>query len=308
MRVFVAEVEACIAQLMALPAMPAHWVNRLNNYSIHIDLHCKAIPAYIQLVQELAQKRSGVSVQLLQKANTDAAKLLRLDPAIKPFDIAVDAVASEIYRPKVLKYRAREMKGSDTWALWTLQYFQFPFYLENKPDEIDRLWEEIYPVHSLFYTAAALGNHSRGRLLDTTIRRLTQLVLPYGTQKQKQRLLDELVKINDKLKNMVSREELERTIQQLKRHMADATQPWYIHLTTFFYESAQKAQRTYGGEQHFVSLASREYDAYRSNEMNLVQFSINQGAGTGAPPGKKDDSVGPELDSIPSQKEMLAQP
>ncbi|CCW60129.1 unnamed protein product [Phytomonas sp. EM1] len=224
-------VEALVERLFQEKDRP-HWVEPFSDLPFRIALVQGNLPAYGELITREVVRRLGwqPSNERLRENMAIRARGGGTLPELETYFATANAVAEEVFRAKVLRWRAKEKEGSDSYLFWTHLYFAFRVYPKDRA-EVQRLWDMYEPVFLYIYTQCALSVAERGqRLINDALRRVCQILLA-GDAAQKTTLHEELTKVREKMSHFVDRRELDRTINALEAHRMDPSKPTYIYGT-----------------------------------------------------------------------------
>lgn len=220
-----AAIERVTAAMYDTSPRPAHWVHLYDNVPMRIALTAENQAAYGQLIQEALQ--AELKARRLVFTDQELLGVMELrargQPVPAKFDLYFDLLsrsAEKHFRQVIAKWRAMEIEGSEAYYLWTYHYFTFKLKPAS-PAEVTRLWEMYEPAYLYIYTQAALGSRSRGyAYMSDALRRMSALLVE-GSVEHKQTLLQELVKVREKLPHIIDRRELDRGISTLEAHLAN---------------------------------------------------------------------------------------
>nr|CCC93874.1 unnamed protein product [Trypanosoma congolense IL3000] len=249
---------------------PPHWVEPFSELPYRLALVHSNLPAF----GELIIKRASATLEnvpgnelLLKSMEERACKGAHLPETEEYFD-AVNRVAEDVYRRKIMQWRAKEHEGSDPYLFWTHLYFAFRVHPKN-PEEVAKLWDMYEPAYLYIYTQGALASRSRGhKLINDALRRVCQILLP-GSEDQKKILLQELVKVQEKLSHLVDRRELTRTIGALEAHLADPSRQTLCYGASLLYRETIKHNRIASNPTLRSNLAAHDYAELKERKASL---------------------------------------
>ncbi|CCW66903.1 unnamed protein product [Phytomonas sp. Hart1] len=261
-----------------------HWVEPFSDLPFRVALVQANLPAYGELITREGIRRLGwqPSNEMLMKNMSIRARGGGTMPELEKYFATTNDVAEEVFRRKVLRWRAKEREGSDAYLFWTHLYFAFRVYPKD-PAEVQKLWDLFEPAFLYIYTQCALAIPQRGQcLINDALRRLCQILLP-GDSAQKTTLLKELTKVREKMVHFVDRRELDRAINALDANLIDPTKPTYIYGTGLLHQdmvyhegiSRNPALRSQLASEDYAELRRRQ-ELIRTNSTALDPHQIAQ--------------------------------
>lgn len=262
------EVETVVSKLF-LTKEPPHWIEPFSELPYRVALIHANLPAYGEAITKEVAKRTSQSPsqELLLKNMAQRANGGPTLPELVDYFATVNGVADEMFRSKVLKWRAKEREGSDPYLFWTHLYFAFRVQPADR-DEVQKMWDMYEPAYAYIYTQSALASRQRGyRLINDALRRMCQILLA-GDLEHKKILMKELTKMRDLMSHIVDRKELERAISALEMHMENPQKMPYIYGTSLLFKEAQQQEkiarnpllRTQMAEEDYLKLRQRQQD------------------------------------------------
>ncbi|RNF19642.1 uncharacterized protein Tco025E_04019 [Trypanosoma conorhini] len=253
------EVEVVVDKLFAAKE-PRHWLEPSSDLPHRLALVHANLPAFGECITARVNARLGrtPSNELLLKAMEQRAHGGAYLPELGEYFAAVNEVVEEVFRAKVLRWRAREHEGSDPYLFWTHLYFAFRVQPRDAA-EVQRMWDMYEPAYLYIYTQGALASRNRGqKLINDALRRMCQILLP-GDKAQQQILLRELTSVREKLAHLIDRRELDRTIHALEAHLANPTHPTFTYGSSLLYREAVRHDRVASNPILRSDLAAKEY-------------------------------------------------
>lgn len=189
-------------------------------------------------------------------------------PELEEYFATVNVVAEDIFRSKVLKWRAQEREGSDPYLFWTHLYFAFRVH-PSSVEEVQKMWDMYEPAYLYIYTQSALASRQRGyKLFNDALRRMCQILLS-GSVDHKNTLLKELKKVQELMLHIVDRKELERAINALEMHLEDPSKLPYIYGTLLLHKEAQEHEQIARNPLLRSKMAEEDYKMLRDRQESL---------------------------------------
>eukprot|EP00796_Vickermania_ingenoplastis_P005183 gene5184-3729_t len=310
------EVETIVAKLFALKE-PTHWIEPFSELPYRIAVVHANLAAYGEAITQEVSKRTKEtpSQELLLRNMAHRASGGRTLPELVEYFAAANSVADELFRKKVLQWRAQEREGSDPYLFWTHLYFAFRVHPADA-DEVQQLWDMYEPAYAYIYTQCALACRQRGhRLINDSLRRMCQILLA-GDVQHKKVLMKELRKVRDLMSHLVDRKELERTIGALELHLQNPQRPTYIYGTAMLFKEAQMHEKIARNPLLRSQMAEKDYDQLRIRRQELrdngMSLHPHQSAQQQSDNNPVDDSAsdnslpGAELPALQTRKAFHA--
>ncbi|KAG8347896.1 hypothetical protein ERJ75_000986600 [Trypanosoma vivax] len=305
------EVEFVVDRLFA-EKEPLHWIEPSTDLPYRLALILVNLHAFGECITNRVNSSircKPTNEMLLENMRQRAHGGCNIPETEEYFD-AINTVAEEVFREKVLRWRAREHEGSDPYHFWTHLYFAFRVRPKT-PEEVSRMWDLYEPAYLYIYTQSALASRKRGQnLINDALRRLCQILLP-GNVEQKNMLLKELTKVRDKLSHLIDRREMDRTINALERHLIDSTHQPFTYGSSLLYREALKHERIARNPELRSNLAAKDYSELRERTAALRSqggvHDTRQGSKVaedqGPLPLMEEEALGTQPD--PSTKELF---
>ncbi|KAG5490150.1 hypothetical protein JKF63_00269 [Porcisia hertigi] len=304
------DLETVVDKLFA-QGEPRHWIEPFSELPYRLAVVHANLPAYGEAITKEVHHRLKwqPSNELLMKDMEERARGGSVMPQLVPYYGMLNAVAETLFRRKILKWRARENEGSDPYLFWTHMYFAFRVHPKDR-DEVQRMWDMYEPAYAYIYTQCALASRVRGhRLINDALRRLCQILLS-GDGAQKLLLMEELIKVREKMAHLIDRKEIDRTINALEAHLENPVQQAYTYGTALLYKEAVLQERIARNPLLRTQMAAKEYTDLRKRQeelrVNGTTMNPQQAARSQEREGGHDDE---SLDTQPSltTKEMFSE-
>lgn len=296
--VFLKEIDQTIAKLFACNPSPAHWMDDATDLPIRVALVYHTIAAYGEMINRVASSKVApptpeeMIAMMEQRAKGG-------DYQRKDYLEATNSAAEDIFRKRILQWRAKELEGSDAYLFWTHLYFSFRIHVHS-PERVQQLWDMYEPCYLHIYTQAALANRMRGTtLLNEAIRRLCQILIP-GNATHKVTLMKELRNVREKMAHLIDSRELDRCINTLEAHMKNPNIIPYVYLTSHIHREAVRNAKLQSNPSLRVNLAAEDYKAVKERLEKIRQNGGNAMSALQAQNLQQKGAEDASLDETPS--------
>ncbi|EAN78167.1 uncharacterized protein TEOVI_000420500 [Trypanosoma equiperdum] len=263
------DVERVVDRLFA-EKEPPHWIEPFSELPYRLAVVHANLPAFGECITARVKScvKNSPGNELLLKNMEQRSRGGAQLPETEEYFAAVDRVADEVFRKRILRWRSQECEGSDPYLFWTHLYFAFRVHPKSC-EEVAKMWDMYEPAYLYIYTQGALASRNRGqKLINDALRRVCQILLP-GDEKQKKVLLRELVKVREKLSHLVHRRELDQTIHALESHLADPSRQTFCYGTSLLYREALTHERIANNPSLRADLAARDYAELKQRKASL---------------------------------------
>ena len=221
---FLKDAEYLIDQMYAIKDKTRHWIDPRTRLHYRVAIIESLELVYASIAQEIARQKTQFSISdetlmkvmqmRLEGRSTDSI------PGIAKFDAALQHALEHTYRAKIRKYMSLETKNSEPYVALTHLYFNFRIREKNE-EEIDKLWEMYSVAWEAIYTQCCFGeSHNGTNKLGEGLKFLCHISF-YGNMEQKTRLLEQLVRVRDKLRHLIQKPEIDRCITSVEKHLMD---------------------------------------------------------------------------------------
>ncbi|KEG12717.1 hypothetical protein DQ04_01471030 [Trypanosoma grayi] len=263
------EVEVVVDKLFA-EKEPPHWLEPFSELPYRLAVVHANLPAFGEYITAKVNARikTKPSNDLLLKNMEQRAHGGSYLPELEEYFAAVNEISDEVFRKKILRWRALEYEGSDPYLFWTHLYFAFRVHPQNA-EEVGKMWDMYEPAYLYIYTQGALASRNRGqKLINDALRRVCQILLK-GDKGQKEVLLRELTNVREKLAHLIDRRELDRTIRALEAHLADPSHGTFTYGSSLLYREAVRHERIARNPNLRSALAARDYAELQKRRESL---------------------------------------
>eukprot|EP00658_Telonema_sp_P-2_P078040 TRINITY_DN7218_c0_g2_i2.p1 TRINITY_DN7218_c0_g2~~TRINITY_DN7218_c0_g2_i2.p1 ORF type:complete len:478 (+),score=84.75 TRINITY_DN7218_c0_g2_i2:160-1593(+) len=222
--VFLKDAEYLIDQMYAIKDKTRHWIDPQTRLHYRIAMIESLEVVYASIAQEVARQKTQfvISDEMLMKVMQMRLEGRSTDsiPGISKYDAALQMSLEHTYRSKIRKYMSQETENSEPYVALTHLYFNFRIREKNE-EEIDKLWNMYKLAWEAIYTQCCFGeSHNGTNKLGEGLKYLCHISF-YGNVEQKTRLLEQLVRVRDKLKHLIQVNEIERCVSSVEKHLMD---------------------------------------------------------------------------------------
>lgn len=251
-----------------------HWVEPFTELPHRLAVVYANLPAFGEhITAEVARRLQWQpSNEMLLKNMEHRAQGGANFPELDRYFATFNEVAEGVFRSKILRWRAMEREGSDSYLFWTHMYFAFRVHPKDR-DEVQRMWDMYEPAFLYIYTQAALASRPRGQnLINDTLRRMCQILLP-GDPAQKKVLMTELTKVREKMSHFIDRNELDRTLNALEANLGDPKRPTYTYGTGLLFKEARAQERIARNPLLRTTLGAKDYASMQQRQRDVREHS-----------------------------------